>query len=253
MPQVMFAMNSEKSETTNDSAYNLVFGMAPHSHPGCSSRIGDESDSDSDGTGDECLPTSSPFPESSTTSTTPPSRPIPVPRPRTTVAAAASDDAACSDGIRIGNEESSEAAPSRPVPVPRPRTTLGAAASEDTTRSDEDDTASAWSEQRTEARNRAYAATLKSAERMSMAYNSSKKRRVQTFDVGDNVSVAIPALDRTCTDVRRLPGQVTAVKGNKVQMYEVATEYGLLQIKLRAGDLQSYNGDVDINTTRYNI
>ena len=72
---------------------------------------------------------------------------------------------------------------------------------------------------------------------MSTAYNSSKKKRpVQTFNVGDNVSVTILALDRTSTDVCHLPGQVTAVKVNKVQMYEVATEYGLLQTKLRAGD-----------------
>jgi len=63
-----------------------------------------------------------------------------------------------------------------------------------------------------------------------------KKGRVQTFDVGVNVSVTIPALDRTSTDVCRLPGQVTAVKGNKVQTYEVATEYRMLQTKLRASD-----------------
>jgi len=191
--------------------------------------------------------------------TTPQSKPIPVPRPRTTVATAASRDAALSDGISTGNDEPVSVSSARPVPVPRPRTTLATAATADTSRSDgacdTDDlahTTSAWSEQRTEARKRAHTATLKSVERMSTAYNSSKKRRVQTFGVGDNVSVAIPVLDRTSTDIRRLPGQVTAVKGNKVQMYEVATEYGLLQTKLRADDLQSYSGSVDFNTTRYN-
>ena len=257
MPQVMFAMNSEKSETTNDSAYNLVFGMAPHSRPGCASHVGDETDCDSDGIDDEFTtsqPTSSPYDTST-------SRPIPAPRLQNKSAAATPGDAAPKDGILNVDDKPSDPTASRPVPIPRPRTTIAAAVTDDTTRvdgagdKDADDvpqSTSAWSEQRSEARKRAHAATLKSAERMSAVYNSNKKRRVQTFVVGDNVSVAIPALDRTSTDVRRLPGQVTAVKGDKVQMYEVATEYGLLQTKLRAGDLQSYSGDLNINTTRYN-
>jgi len=43
---------------------------------------------------------------------------------------------------------------------------------------------------------------------------------------------------------------VTAVKGDRVKMYVVGTKLGILQSKLRAGDLQSYNGDVICDTNR---
>ena len=74
--------------------------------------------------------------------------------------------------------------------------------------------------------------------------------KVKDFAVGDKVSVSVPYHERTSTDLRRLPGIVTAVKGDRVKMYVVGTKFGILQSKLRAGDLQSYNGDVTCHTNR---
>ena len=66
--------------------------------------------------------------------------------------------------------------------------------------------------------------------------------------MGDKVSFAVPNNDRASTDVRRLPGHLTEVKGSVVQIYAVATQFGVINSKLYAGDLEHYNGSIDIKT-----
>ena len=38
-----------------------------------------------------------------------------------------------------------------------------------------------------------------------MKYCKSKRKKVQTFNVGDFVSIKVPRIDRTSTDLYRLP------------------------------------------------
>ena len=59
-------------------------------------------------------------------------------------------------------------------------------------------------------------------------------------------SVSVPKNERTATDVLRIPGKVVKVY-EKSGYYQVATQYGLLKGKLRAGDLQSYTENVICN------
>ncbi len=62
--------------------------------------------------------------------------------------------------------------------------------------------------------------------------------QVQDFEVGDRVSIGVPKLDRTSTDLLRLPGKVLSVHGKICKQYKVATEFGVLNGRYRSGDLQ---------------
>ena len=163
--QVMFAMNCEKSETTRDSAYHLVFGMVPRSHPGTESRLLDEA-SDVDDVG----PNTAETPQSTTSQ-----RPIPAPRtalrhesptPMTTV---------CND-----NEMQFEQA--RPVPAPRAPRPVPSVVPDSPENMDDDNEDSVVDELRAQSRQRAHAETLRSAERISNFYNRSRKRQVNSTE-----------------------------------------------------------------------
>ena len=60
---------------------------------------------------------------------------------------------------------------------------------------------------------------LQSAKKMEERYN--KKRGVESFSVGDKVSVRIPRIDRTCTDLPRLPCVIVEVLGQAQNVYRL--------------------------------
>ena len=81
---------------------------------------------------------------------------------------------------------------------------------------------------------------------MSNPYN--KKFKAADYYVGDSVSVKIPKIDRSSTDLSRIPGVIIKVAGHKVISYQIGTEYGILNDCYRAvGDLQHYSGSVEVN------
>ena len=54
-----------------------------------------------------------------------------------------------------------------------------------------------------------------------------------TFHIGDKVTVSIPKLDRSKTDVPWLPCVIAHVYGDKVKTYCLTTAYGTLKGKFR--------------------
>ena len=55
--------------------------------------------------------------------------------------------------------------------------------------------------------------------------------KVQTVHIGDKVTVSIPKLDRSKTDVPRLPCAIAHVYEDKVKIYCLTTAYGTLKGK----------------------
>ena len=47
----------------------------------------------------------------------------------------------------------------------------------------------------------------------------------------------------------RLPGVVGRVTGENDPMYEIVTSYGILAVKYRAGDLEYYHGELNIDVS----
>ena len=59
------------------------------------------------------------------------------------------------------------------------------------------------------------------AERMKMKYCKAKHKKVATFDSGDFVSIKIPRIDRTSTDIHRLPCVVVQQLGSQYHLYRL--------------------------------
>ncbi len=72
-----------------------------------------------------------------------------------------------------------------------------------------------------------------------------KQRRTTTFDVGDQVSVAVPALDRASTDDKRLFGRVIGVKED-FDSYQILTKYGVLDRNYPISELNPLPNHIDI-------
>ena len=76
--------------------------------------------------------------------------------------------------------------------------------------------------------------------------------KVQTVHIGDKVTVSIPKLDRSKTDVPWLPCIFENVYGDKVKTYCLTTAYGTLKGKFCGGDHQTYDGQIDAgNAEKY--
>ena len=81
---------------------------------------------------------------------------------------------------------------------------------------------------------------------MAVKYNKKKGGRTQVFSVGDKVTIGIPKMDRTKTDMPRLPCEITEVFGDKVKTYILGTMFGTIKGKFRGGDLPNYDGSVPL-------
>lgn len=72
-----------------------------------------------------------------------------------------------------------------------------------------------------------------------------KQRQVTTFELGDQVSVAVPALDRTSTDDKRLFERIIDVKED-YDSYQILTKYGVLDRNYPISELNSLPSHIDI-------
>jgi hypothetical protein len=61
------------------------------------------------------------------------------------------------------------------------------------------------------------------------------------------VTVMIPGIDRTKSDLPRLPWIISRVCGTKNEFFELACEFGVLNDCYRASDLDLYHGLVKVN------
>ena len=84
---------------------------------------------------------------------------------------------------------------------------------------------------------------------MANQYNK-RHKATPGFCEGDNISVLIPNIERSSTDLSRLPGVIHKVNGTKDISYKVATIYGILASSYRAADLQAFNGSIVAKTDK---
>ena len=75
--------------------------------------------------------------------------------------------------------------------------------------------------------------------RMRDRYN---KKKVHNFKVGDKVALRIPRIDRTTTDLHRLPCIIIQCHGKKQFSYQLQCEYGILNATYPSSELEVYNG-----------
>ena len=61
----------------------------------------------------------------------------------------------------------------------------------------------------------------------------------------------VPKIDRCSTDLQRIPGVIHSVSGgDQVKYYKVATSVGMIKIKFRSGDLNTFSGTITPNTDK---
>ena len=72
-----------------------------------------------------------------------------------------------------------------------------------------------------------------------------KQRTITTYEIGDQVSVAVPALDRASTDDRRIFGRVISVR-EEYDSYQILTKYGVLDRQYPISELNPLPEHIDI-------
>lgn len=72
-----------------------------------------------------------------------------------------------------------------------------------------------------------------------------KQRQITTYEIGDQVSVAVPALDRASTDDKRIFGRVIAVR-EEYDSYQILTKYGVLDRQYPISELNPLPEHIDI-------
>ena len=72
-----------------------------------------------------------------------------------------------------------------------------------------------------------------------------KQRQTTTFELGDQVSVAVPALDRASTDDKRLFGRVIEVHED-YNSYQIVTKHGILDRNYPISELNRLPDHIDI-------
>ena len=76
--------------------------------------------------------------------------------------------------------------------------------------------------------------------------NRYNKKKVRTFDVEDTVSVRVPRIDHTATDLHRLPCIVVERRGNIHFLYRLQCKYGVLESSYPESELEAYGGALQI-------
>ena len=59
---------------------------------------------------------------------------------------------------------------------------------------------------------------MKAAKKMASRYD---KKKAMRFQIGDSVSIRIPRIDRTCTDMPRIPCVIIEVHGKVQESYRL--------------------------------
>jgi hypothetical protein len=83
--------------------------------------------------------------------------------------------------------------------------------------------------------------------RMCLKYNNKKGKTCFDFSIGDKVSVKVDKLDRISLDLKRIPGVVSAKSGDKDLFFSITTEFGILETKYRAYELEKYYGALNFD------
>ena len=73
-----------------------------------------------------------------------------------------------------------------------------------------------------------------------------KYSKTHKFEVGEYASLRIPRIDRSSTDLQRLPCVIVEVIGKAQSMYRLRCKFGILQTCFHAGDLEPFKAKYDI-------
>ena len=79
-----------------------------------------------------------------------------------------------------------------------------------------------------------------------MKIKYAKQQNVRTYSVGESVSVKVPRIDRTCTDLPRIPCVVVQRVGKAQELYRLRCKSGVLSNCFSAGDLEPFRGEFHI-------
>lgn len=82
---------------------------------------------------------------------------------------------------------------------------------------------------------------------MIEAFDRQKRKAIAEFEVDDKVTVRVNKIDRLALDTRRLPGIIIKKSGENNIFYTIVTKNGVLKGNYRAGDLEYFYGEVDID------
>ena len=278
LPRIMYSLNTELQRTVDEVPYKIVFGKSPPtSFPGAANIVNEEDIDDEEFERDEqqandYRPTPMPRKRQYCPTPLPRTNKEPTPLPRAPQSAPTIDTTPDTETDQTPSEVEPipllapivDATPdtdtnptsSEVEPTPLPRACTQSAPTDDTDTEVEStplpsevehDDSQFENTRHGNIRKRAYRKTVAAAERMEDFYNKSKRVKSNKYNVGDHVTVSIPKLDRASTDYKRMPAIVTQVHGNKQLSYSLATEYGRLKSKYRAGDLEWFSGKIKLN------
>ena len=75
------------------------------------------------------------------------------------------------------------------------------------------------------------------AAKMEKKYNSSKRVKIENFNLGDAVTVRVPPEDRGPCDQQRVPGVIVKISNGS---HKIRTKYGVLKIQYRTDELERH-------------
>ena len=102
------------------------------------------------------------------------------------------------------------------------------------------------SPRRSEIRKRIQKNMKVNGEKMKERYAKRKRIKVEDFNVGDNVAVKVPSIDRGKCDVSRVPAVVVLKRGQVQAKYILACRFGTIESFYTASSLISYPAPIDI-------
>ena len=86
-------------------------------------------------------------------------------------------------------------------------------------------------------------------DKMDKKHNAKRNKKTVEYKVGDKVSLKIPSIDVGGSELRRLPCIISKVVSNK---YVLTSEYGIIENKYGAQELEYYNGILEIDLDKVN-
>ena len=84
------------------------------------------------------------------------------------------------------------------------------------------------------------------SEKIKESYAKRKQIKVENFDVGDNVAVKVPPIDKAKCDTSHVPVVVALKRGQVQPKYKLACRFGTIEGFYTASSLINYPAPVDI-------
>ena len=86
----------------------------------------------------------------------------------------------------------------------------------------------------------------KNSEMMVKKHDHKTNKKTRVFKIGDTVLLKIPRIDRTGTDLKRLPGTICKLSDDKQVFYRISTQWGILNDQYQEYNMEPYSGLVQV-------